>query len=70
MSNSEIPPDEQFELHDGARQLPRLGPGRAAMWLLAKLLSRLVRNGHLTVIDPCCGTWRFGGGDGLPFQSD
>lgn len=34
------------------------------MWLLAKLLSRLVRNGHLTVIDPCCGTWRFGGGDG------
>ena len=64
MSNSETSPDEQFELHDGARQLPRLGPGRAAMWLLAKLLSRLVRNGHLTVIDPCCGTWRFGGGDG------
>ena len=64
MSNSETSPDEQFELHDGARQLPRLGPGRAVMWLLAKLLSRLVRNGHLTVIDPCCGTWRFGGGDG------
>lgn len=64
MSNSEISPDERFELLDGARRPLRLAPGRAAMWLLAKLLSRLVRNGHLTVVDACGETWRFGHVDG------
>lgn len=64
MSNSEYSPGERLELRDGKRQFPRLAPGRAAMWLLAKLLSRLVRNGHLIVCDPYGETWRFGRGEG------
>lgn len=34
------------------------------MWLLARLLSRLVRDAHLTVVDPRGKAWRFGCGDG------
>jgi len=62
MSNSETSPDKRFEQH-GSRIGPgRLAPGRAAMWLLAKSLHRLVRNGRLTVFDPHDETWRFGPG--------
>ena len=62
MSNSETTSDERLVLHDGQRQLRRLAPGRAAMWLLAKSLNRLVRNGRLTVGDPWGETWHFGPG--------
>src|SRR6056297_1111470 len=62
MSNSETSPDERFEQEGSRIETGRLAPGRAAMWLLAKSLRRLVQNGRLTIYDPCGQTWHFGPG--------
>ena len=62
MSNSETSPDERFEQEGSRIETGRLAPGRAAMWLLAKSLRRLVQNGRLTIYDPCSQTWHFGPG--------
>lgn len=60
MPNSDISHDERLELHGDDKLLTRFAPGRAAMWMLAKLLNRLVQNGQLSVCDPWGKTWRFG----------
>ena len=62
MSNSETSHDERFEQYGGRFAPGRFSPGRAAMWLLAKALRRLVQNGRLTIYDPCGETWHFGPG--------
>lgn len=62
MSNSETSPDEGFEREAGQIETGRFAPGRAAMWLLAKLLHRLVQNGRLTIYDPSGEAWHFGPG--------
>lgn len=62
MSNSETSPDEGFEREAGQSETGRFAPGRAAMWLLAKLLHRLVQNGRLTIYDPSGEAWHFGPG--------
>ncbi|MSU91768.1 methyltransferase domain-containing protein [Rhodobacteraceae bacterium 2CG4] len=62
MSNSETSHGERFERCGDRIRPGRLAPGRAAMWLLAKLLRRLVQNGRLTIYDPCGETWHFGPG--------
>ncbi|MCD1627727.1 cyclopropane-fatty-acyl-phospholipid synthase family protein [Seohaeicola saemankumensis] len=62
MSNSETSPDEGFEREAGQIETGRFAPGRAAMWLLAKLLLRLVQNGRLTIYDPSGEAWHFGPG--------
>jgi len=62
MSNSETSPDESLELQGGHARSGRFAPGRAAMWLLAKLLRRIVHSGRLTVNDAYGETWHFGPG--------
>mgnify|MGYP003137457558 CR=1 FL=1 len=62
MSNSETSPDEGFEREAGQIETGRFAPGWATMWLLAKLLRRLVQNGRLTICDPFGETWHFGPG--------
>lgn len=62
MSNTESSPNEPFEQSGHLIGLQRIAPGRTAMWLLAKTLRRVVRNGRLTIHDPRGETWRFGPG--------
>lgn len=62
MSNSETSPDEGFKQEGGRIATGRFAPSRAAMWLLARMLRRLIRNGSLLVRDNQGDTWRFGPG--------
>lgn len=64
MSNSEYSPDDPFEHHDDRMGPGRVAPGRTVMWLLAKSLRRLVRNGRLTLYDSHGEKWLFGPGVG------
>lgn len=64
MPNRETPIGEGLQYHEDQKQSPPPAPGRMAMWLLAKMLSRLVRNGHLSVVDPSGKAWSFGSGEG------